>query len=133
MLDSPLGQTKGAQYDGKLQETLVASAGEELAKRTADHFRICNTLLANYRPVGGSQLEVPIFDIRPPNSQVDFLTGSCWESIAKRYHRIVIQGADHFTIVQKRYANTIIRLPELWKALQDPRRSISLSTLDLRC
>merc|ERR1712166_1648727 len=103
MLDSPIGQSRRKQIDSKWQQMLLATVGQELADRAAEHFEECNTLLADYRPQGGPQLIAPILDIRPVASQVDFLSGSSWESLTRSWHRTAISGATHFSLVQLPY------------------------------
>jgi amino acid adenylation domain-containing protein len=108
MLDAPLGQSEGSQLDDETQRQLAASASSTIAGRVAHHFEACNNLLAKYE-VGESQLSTSVLDIRPETSKVDFLSSDIHESLAASWQRIVVDEANHFTLVQHPLVEQVAR------------------------
>jgi len=97
MLDSPLGQSDSKQLSVEAQVELLGSMHGELAERVGAHFDACNKLLNRYRP---SPIASPVLDLRPPESEVEFLSQSERESLVPYWNRQVVDGSNHFALVQ---------------------------------
>jgi len=106
MIDSPIGQEKGFGLDPEMQEALVRTAGDEIAERSTEHIVGCNRIMDDYHPLGGMRLMSRVLDIRPPVSKVDHLSQKEREVLAMCWHRIIVDGADHFSLV---HSETCIR------------------------
>eukprot|EP00929_Paragymnodinium_shiwhaense_P088661 TRINITY_DN48979_c0_g1_i2.p1 TRINITY_DN48979_c0_g1~~TRINITY_DN48979_c0_g1_i2.p1 ORF type:complete len:3687 (-),score=844.41 TRINITY_DN48979_c0_g1_i2:271-11331(-) len=108
MLDAPVGQTAGATLSGENLKSLQAAAGEDVAARAAEHFEACNDLLAAYRPLEGPRLRAAlVLDVRPEESEVDFLSQGQWRKLAAKWCRVYVDGADHFSLVQAPYTKEV--------------------------
>jgi len=104
MVDAPLGQTAGKTLDGQTQAALLGSMHGELADRVASHFEACNELLSVYRP---TRVACPVLDIRPPQSEVEFISSRERANLAASWHRVVVEGSSHFTLVQAPFVEQV--------------------------
>lgn len=108
MLDAPLGQAGGAELDFETQRQLAKSADQEIAGRIAHHFEACNDLLGKYQ-VHGSHLSTCVLDVRPSYSKVEYLSDDVRETLAETWHRIAIDDASHFSLVQSPVAEQVVK------------------------
>ena len=116
MFDAPLAQPASPHLEAAVHRLREAVGDGDIADQAAKHFRECVSLLDRYDPrVERRPLGVGVIDVRPHESDCDFLPAHDKSGLSRVFWRVVPSAGEHWTMIageNSKEAAEILRVPD---------------------